>query len=92
MHPCHACSVDPKGPGFLLWAVATGFEASHCTADDERLFIHLLRLLVDEGGADINQRLAPSGGTPLMFVTRAGIEPAVRAIPLEGRQRAPARR
>jgi len=84
MHPCFPGSVDPVGDGYLLWGLVTAFERSLHTSTDVRMFLALLKILVDEFGADVNQRGKEGSRLPLMYVARSGCLPAVRAMIARG--------
>ena len=84
MHPNFPGSIDPDGDGYLIWALVTAFERSRYTTADVRMFLGLLSILVDEYGADINQRVREGQRVPLMFVARTGCLPAVQAMLAKG--------
>jgi len=84
MHPSFSGAIDPGADGYLLWGLVTAFERSRYTAEDVRAFLLCLDVLVDEAGADINQRVAEGQRLPILYVARTGCLPAVQAMISKG--------
>lgn len=83
MQPSCASYVDPNGGGNLVWAIGFFFELSRRTAEDIKVLQLLLGILVDEAGADINQRDSKTR-LPLMYAVRSGCLLAVQSMLSKG--------
>ena len=83
MQPPSASLVDPDGGGNLVWAVGASFENSRRTAEDIKVLQLLLGIIVDEAGADINQRGVQTR-LPLMYAARSGCLLAVQSMLSKG--------
>lgn len=84
MHPSFPGALDSEGGGYLMWGLSTAFEQSRRTAADVSNFLALLSILVDEFGADINQRATKGQRVPLMYVCLTGCVQAVQAMICRG--------
>ena len=83
MQPSSASLVDPDGGGKLVWAIGASFENSRRTAEDIKVLQLLLGIIVDEAGADINQRGVQTR-LPLMYAARSGCLLAVQSMLSKG--------